>query len=116
MGERGRGLREELRILEQRHEAPGIGRFAAQRELALRILAAHRVQFELGEPGVVGQDARHVVEHLHGAGERVLALEREVVVADTPLELGAQRVGYGGAFARLIREVVQRDRLLALLP
>jgi hypothetical protein len=49
-------------------------------------------------------------------GKAYFALEREVVLTDPALELGAKGVGHAGSLPRLVRLLMERDRLLALLP
>ena len=111
-----RRLREEFGVLQQRDQPSGIRRFAAQDDVARRILAAAGVEFELCQPGVVWQDARDVVEHLYRSRIGVLALQREVIVADLALELGAQRFRRFGATPGPFGNLDQCDRFLPLLP
>ena len=86
-------------------------------DVAARFLALGRgPDFELREPGIVRQQPGQVVEHLHGAGKRILALQREIVVADDLIELLAQRVGRIRLHVGLLDELPQRHRMAAFLP
>src|SRR4029078_12288267 len=60
-----RRLLDQLGILEPADQLAGVGRLAAHDQVALRVLAAEaRPHFELGYPGVVGEDAGDSVEQL----------------------------------------------------
>ena len=65
-----RCLLEELRLLEQRDEAAALPLSPRSTISRTRLLAARRrLELELREPGVVGQQPRHVLEQLHRAAE-----------------------------------------------
>ena len=69
----------------------------------------------MGQPGIVRQDARHVVEHLHGIGIRILFGQHEVVIVLQAFELLAQRIGGFGLLACVFSHAIERDRVFALL-
>ncbi len=66
-----------------------------------------RLEVELRKPRIVGHELADGVDDQQRARERVLALQREVVVGHARIELGAQRLRHGGALARLVGERAQ---------
>ena len=111
-----RGLLHELRILEQRDQLARIRRFPAQIHIALRILATPgRLQFELRKPGVVGQHARHLIEHVHDAGIGVFPRQDVVVVVLHAVELLPHRVRRLRPLCRFRFGRHERDHVLPLL-
>ena len=119
VGDRGAACDECLRVLEQRHEAPGVGALAAQQQLALRLLAALGAA---SSPRAASATCRRAGACVTSSstwtelGKRVLAPEREVVVVGRRSSCLRSALDAVGLHARLLGRLGQRDRIRALLP